>query len=1081
MDENSDFDSDFDPISIPDPSDISALNAAVNKNPELHPYLQAATTWFVELSDTSNAVPNLKDLQFELMKRFFLEATVKLTQFGTSRRGLISVKVAFQLIRQIRFIVCIRGWATGVVERLRQAQQARYTQNDTNSQAKSMPISNQETQGLANSSSETTSLVALTRHPRQQLSVKPFSPTTSHVKLPPELIHSILSIVAAQSDESRPLPAVATYALVNKTWSVSARQLLWKKIDLSDIRLLQPFYYSFAARRYSSLPKSLSSIAGLDVSMQIQKLQIRCDDISGVWELILQRLFLFPNLSTLELAHLTAFSNLQMLFTQTLPSLQNLDIIGSFSDGGREWNWICNPTYDREQARAFFSRLAAIQFLTCDMVLPYSEFLDAAHHNLRSIGFPSQAPDFVVEQFLAGCSAALTVVKISCTALSRETLESGKGSKGEKRKKKSKSPRGEFVNLGKSIPRCKQKEIRRIRPQCSRERQPELLPYFQAAAKWLTGLSETPDPSPHLNDLEFTLMKLFFLEATVRLTRVSGSARRGTIAVDVSSTLIRHIRFIVCIRGWATRLVQRLKQVQEAREKNANETNFQAKSVPIPDRETQGSNSPSGTTSLVAQVSTSSSETQSVVATKHHPRQQHSVKPFSPTVPPEIIYGILSIVAAQSDESRPLPAVATCALVNKTWSVSARQLLWKKIDLSDIRLLQPFYYSFAARRYSSIPTSIPPIAGLDVSLQLQELHIGCDDVSGVWELILQRLFLFPNLRKLNLIHLKALSNLQVLFTQSLPSLQELEIIGSFGISGNLDWACNPTYDREQARAVFSRLTTIEFFNCNMGLPQPAFLDAAHQNLRSIHFPAQTPGTIIEQFFAKCSDALTVVCIDDSVLSRETLEMFAERCPGLRALYLPECNHIDVEGFVALMERRGPELRSLHLCGTVGFDEYAIDIDPRMIRSISTHCRSLEEFSISCFANSLDEECAELLSKRGKTLKQLNLLEVILDYPPATIVECVATNCPNLEVLDLPVSSDLQKPTQEGGVGLRTLATLLQQCKRLRSLGMANEFESTGSESSEEYRQVEAKLRRIAREPTPALPDGFYDWTRYESR
>ncbi|KAJ3091408.1 hypothetical protein HK102_000634 [Quaeritorhiza haematococci] len=146
MDEQPDFDPNFVPISIPDPDDIPALNAAAKENPELFPYLQAATKWFVELSETSNPAPNLKDFEFELMKRFFLEVTVKLTQISRSSSfQTTAVRVAFQLILQIRFIVCLRGWATRVVERLREVQ-ASDTQNDTNGQAKSMHVSVQGTQ-----------------------------------------------------------------------------------------------------------------------------------------------------------------------------------------------------------------------------------------------------------------------------------------------------------------------------------------------------------------------------------------------------------------------------------------------------------------------------------------------------------------------------------------------------------------------------------------------------------------------------------------------------------------------------------------------------------------------------------------------------------------------------------------------------------------------------------------------------------------------------------------------------------------------------------------------------------------------
>ncbi|KAJ3091409.1 hypothetical protein HK102_000635 [Quaeritorhiza haematococci] len=593
---------------------------------------------------------------------------------------------------------------------------------------------------------------------------------------------------------------------------------------------------------------------------------------------------------------------------------------------------------------------------------------------------------------------------------------------------------------------------------------PELFPYYRVAANWLVELSETSNPAPNLNDLEFQLTKRFFLEATFHLTRASGAPRLESIAVDVSSTLIRHVRFIVCIRGWATRFVQRLKEVQEARD-TRNDTNGQAKSTLMSNQETQGYCASSETTSVVAMT-----------------RQQHSAEPRLPTLPPEIIYSILSIVAAQPEHYPP--ALATYALVNKTWSVAARQLLWKKVRLSDIRLLQPFYYSFAARRCSSLPKSLSSIAGLDVPMQLQELEIGCRDVSGVWELVLQRLFLFPNLRTLQLNHLVAFSKFQVLFTQPLPSLQKLGIIGLSNHSArDWNWICKPPYDREQARAFFSRLAHVEFLICDMIQPHSEFLDVAHHNLRSIMFPSQAPDTIITQFLAGCSGALTVVGISGTALSQETWEVFAERCTGLRALFLQECGHVDVEGFVAFMERRGPELRSLHLCGSLAFDDYTDDIDSRMIQSISTHCRSLEEFSLAFFANSLDEECAEFLSKRGKTLKKLNLLEVDLVYRPATIVERVATNCPNLEVLDLPVSFDLQKPTQEGVVvGLGTLATLFQKCKRLRSLGMVDEFGDTSSTSASEHHvEVEAKLRRIARPATMTVPRRFYNWTRYSSR
>ncbi|KAJ3088735.1 hypothetical protein HK102_008057 [Quaeritorhiza haematococci] len=81
----------------------------------------------------------------------------------------------------------------------------------------------------------------------------------------------------------------------------------------------------------------------------------------------------------------------------------------------------------------------------------------------------------------------------------------------------------------------------------------------------------------------------------------------------------------------------------------------------------------------------------------------------------------------------------------------------------------------------------------------------------------------------------------------------------------------------------------------------------------------------------------------------------------------DAEFLDVDGFEYLMRLRGPQLVALKL----GDEECAEYMDPRLIRSVTTHCRTLQ-YLCMCFhacdmGTSLKGDILDLLQQCGQTL------------------------------------------------------------------------------------------------------------------
>ncbi|KAJ3088736.1 hypothetical protein HK102_008058 [Quaeritorhiza haematococci] len=154
---------------------------------------------------------------------------------------------------------------------------------------------------------------------------------------------------------------------------------------------------------------------------------------------------------------------------------------------------------------------------------------------------------------------------------------------------------------------------------------------------------------------------------------------------------------------------------------------------------------------------------------------------------------------------------------------------------------------------------------------------------------------------------------------------------------------------------------------------PAFLDAALGNLRKISFAAKIPDTVPRGFFSNCSNTLSVVRMEEASFSRPTFEVFATTCTGLRAFYVRHAENINVDGFEHLMKLRGQQLIALQL-GDIIEDSF---MNPRLIGSITKHCRSLE-FLDFCFeitwstGASIDGDVLDLVRQCGRNLRFLHL-------------------------------------------------------------------------------------------------------------
>ncbi|KAJ3085990.1 hypothetical protein HK102_013615 [Quaeritorhiza haematococci] len=245
--------------------------------------------------------------------------------------------------------------------------------------------------------------------------------------LPPEIIGEIVSHVAA--DEllpglerpdvaHRPTTLIACALVGNKTWSTLARKALYRRLNVSHASSLFKFTV-FRILSSRSIPGyTVSTVPDLESNTYVEEVELSCKDQSRSWNEVLPTLFLFPHLRSLTLSDLRGNDGLLPLLDQQLPSLRKLSMQADCNllDGEWKWKWNFGRDYDREQARAFFSRLQTIEFM-CPMELntlrERPEFVETAHENLRSITFPFNTPDHISREFFGRCSAALVAVDLS--------------------------------------------------------------------------------------------------------------------------------------------------------------------------------------------------------------------------------------------------------------------------------------------------------------------------------------------------------------------------------------------------------------------------------------------------------------------------------------------------------------------------------------------------------------------------------------------------------------------------------------------------------------------------------------------
>ncbi|KAJ3085149.1 hypothetical protein HK102_000273 [Quaeritorhiza haematococci] len=466
--------------------------------------------------------------------------------------------------------------------------------------------------------------------------------------------------------------------------------------------------------------------------------------------------------------------------------------------------------------------------------------------------------------------------------------------------------------------------------------------------------------------------------------------------------------------------------------------------------------------------------------------QRHFCSAGPPTLPPELVTCVLQhLVALRASpheltdtfHTRRLAALARCALVNRTWHSVTLPLIWKYVRLdstfSGFRFLRWILSSS-----SCVPEGAPQLVDWPGTWVVR-VKLFCKDRQSmsIWRTLAQNLFLFPKLRRLTLAGLPRTEELSVLFEQDLPSLKRLAIHDFIPSGRHVPrkrtglWDYGLLIDQERVRSFFSRLTSVKWKQMDdEDVDYPALLDTAHENLHQIAFPDQMPDLVARRFFDSCShfNSLSVVRLLQGELTQWTFEVFATKCPSLRALSVHYNEEIDPAGFEYLMELRGPELVALEL---VDFSDYRIeDLNPnrnlQLMRAITKHCQSLEYLNMDMIAvretpGAFEDGLLDLLRKRGRQLHYLYLgiydhSEINTDNAIATamLVQTLGDSCPNLRGLEW--ASDIVFMPLEGSENL--FAKLLEKCGHLQTLDL--QFPLLLQESGITDPHLKAKLQSL---------------------
>ncbi|KAJ3083552.1 hypothetical protein HK102_001019 [Quaeritorhiza haematococci] len=483
------------------------------------------------------------------------------------------------------------------------------------------------------------------------------------------------------------------------------------------------------------------------------------------------------------------------------------------------------------------------------------------------------------------------------------------------------------------------------------------------------------------------------------------------------------------------------------------------------------------------------------------PVKQDGDRPRLPTLPPEIVRIVLEQLVASTMDEEDAPffsgpkcpakyaALRKCVLVNKTWHWTGMPFLLQQVEC----LSTPSASRFLGFLFDQIlcqPTSIRSQAPLSMNWVMKIVLRGGDHL-GIWRILARNLFLFPNLRTLALVGLRRVGDVSILFDQDLPSLQHLMLEGDEDMTLDThpdSWDYEPSVDSEQAHAFFYRLSSVTYgqrthieddeYKC------PAFLDAAHPNLRQITFPFGVPSIFEHRFFEKCSGALSVVDIGYNNLSPSGFRNLARRCTGLRALRLAYTREIDMDAFEYFMQLRGWQLLALDFgCNSNGY------IKSQLFQSIASHCRSLQMLCMyprleRDTSDSVKDDILNLLQRCGQTLKHLEL-NFFVDFEITgkwsslreDLFKVIADSCPDLREFRLhfrdwgSLTSGRSYPLQ-----LETIENLLGKC---RHLGALDAFGWQGVGFNAELRELLRMHRVCSRGRFGYLEPKYFDWRFYQ--
>ncbi|KAJ3063930.1 hypothetical protein HK102_008350, partial [Quaeritorhiza haematococci] len=443
-----------------------------------------------------------------------------------------------------------------------------------------------------------------------------------------------------------------------------------------------------------------------------------------------------------------------------------------------------------------------------------------------------------------------------------------------------------------------------------------------------------------------------------------------------------------------------------------------------------------------------------------------------PTLPPELVTHFLHLVDASWDPSissysEHTASLAQYTLVNRTWHKITTPLLWKTVRLDSPRpafqFLRRLFLTDSSAAGSACVPRTNQLKNYWPGMWVDTLKFSCTDRQRIWRTLLRNLFLFPKLCRLTLKELPSPCEVAVLSDQDLPSLTHLALSTILADGEDYPTKSRGSWDYRDTRVAFSRLSSVKWKEPDdmPGDPVPgedeyigtckvncrAFLDTAHKNLRQIRFPDKTPTDVAAEFFARCSNALSVVRSWDPQFSWPNFEELAETCTGLRAFSIPEVGESDWDGFEYLMMLRGHQLVALELgdCDRKRYTDWGL-----LIRSVSEYCHALEYLDLCLYfmvrgtenAKFGKDQILNLVRKCGRTLRYLrldicpyrewNTTGGDLHFIDDKLLRTIGDSCPNLRGLECFTS---QKTKNMTTAEEDAIVELLDKCASLQTLDL----------------------------------------------